>query len=63
MTAAIRIAHNGGPEVLKLEQVTLSPPQAGEVRVRHRAIGVNFIDIYHRTGLYPQGRRCFKLSC
>lgn len=52
MTAAIRIAHNGGPEVLKLEQVTLSPPQAGEVRVRHRAIGVNFIDIYHRTGLY-----------
>ena len=52
MTAAIRIAQTGGPDVLRLEQVELAPPQAGEVRVRHRAIGVNFIDIYHRTGLY-----------
>ena len=52
MTAAIRIAQTGGPDVLRLEQVELAPPQAGEVRIRHRAIGVNFIDIYHRTGLY-----------
>jgi NADPH2:quinone reductase len=52
MTAAIRIAQTGGPDVLRLEQVELAPPQVGEVRVRHRAIGVNFIDIYHRTGLY-----------
>lgn len=52
MTAAIRIAQTGGPDVLRLELVELAPPQAGEVRVRHRAIGVNFIDIYHRTGLY-----------
>jgi NADPH2:quinone reductase len=52
MTAAIRIAQTGGPDVLRLEQVELAPPQAGEMRIRHRAIGVNFIDIYHRTGLY-----------
>jgi NADPH2:quinone reductase len=52
MTAAIRFSQTGGPEVLGLQQIALSPPGAGEVRVRHRAIGVNFIDIYHRTGLY-----------
>lgn len=52
MTAAIRISQTGGPEVLKLETFDPGPPKAGEVRVRHRAIGVNFIDIYHRTGLY-----------
>lgn len=52
MTAAIRISQTGGPEVLKLETFDPGPPKAGEVRVRHRAIGLNFIDIYHRTGLY-----------
>ena len=52
MTAAIRFQTTGGPEVLALTQVSLAPPGPGEVRVRHRAIGVNFIDIYHRTGLY-----------
>jgi NADPH2:quinone reductase len=52
MTAAIRISQTGGPDVLRLEQVELAPPKAGEIRVRHRAVGVNFIDIYHRTGLY-----------
>jgi NADPH2:quinone reductase len=52
VTAAIRISQTGGPEVLKLETFDPGPPKAGEVRVRHRAIGVNFIDIYHRTGLY-----------
>jgi NADPH2:quinone reductase len=50
---AIRIAKFGGPEVLSLEEMELPPPAAGQVRVRHTAIGVNFIDTYHRTGLYP----------
>jgi NADPH:quinone reductase len=50
---AIRFAKAGGPEVLSLEDVELPPPAAGQVRVRHKAIGVNFIDTYHRTGLYP----------
>ena len=50
---AIRIHETGGPEVLKYEDVELPPPGAGEVRVRHTAIGVNFIDTYHRSGLYP----------
>jgi len=52
MTHAIRIEKIGGPEVLTLQDVDLPPPAAGEARVRHTAIGVNFIDIYHRTGLY-----------
>ena len=52
MTRAIRIETNGGPDVLTLQDVSLPPPAAGEARVRHTAIGVNFIDIYHRTGLY-----------
>jgi NADPH2:quinone reductase len=50
---AIRISATGAPEVLKLEQVDLPPPGPGEIRIRHGAIGVNFIDTYHRTGLYP----------
>lgn len=53
MTRAIRIKSLGGPEVLSLERVDLPPPPAGHVRIRHTAIGVNFIDVYHRTGLYP----------
>jgi NADPH2:quinone reductase len=52
MTRAIRIEKNGGAEVLALRDVELKAPSEGEVRVRHTAIGVNFIDIYHRTGLY-----------
>ncbi len=52
MTKAIRIGKTGGPEVLNFEPIQLSPPKSGEVRVRHTAVGVNFIDIYHRTGLY-----------
>jgi NADPH2:quinone reductase len=43
----------GGPEVLELAEVELAPPARGEVRVRHTAIGVNFVDCYHRSGLYP----------
>src|SRR5690349_13160103 len=44
----------GGPEVIVAEPITALPVAPGKARVRHRAIGVNFIDIYHRTGLYPQ---------
>ena len=50
---AIRFDHTGGPEVLKLEDIELPPLAAGQVRVKHTAIGVNFIDTYHRCGLYP----------
>jgi NADPH2:quinone reductase len=53
-THAIRIHKNGGPEALRYEEVELPPPGPDEVRIGHAAIGVNFIDIYHRTGLYPQ---------
>jgi NADPH2:quinone reductase len=53
MPRAIRIHQHGGPEVLRLEEVAVGDPGQGEARVRHNAIGVNFIDIYHRTGLYP----------
>jgi NADPH2:quinone reductase len=49
---AIRIDHTGGPEVLKLQDVELPPPGLGQVRVKHTAIGLNFIDTYHRSGLY-----------
>lgn len=55
MTAAqiVRIHRYGGPEELKLEQADLPPPGTGQVRLRQTAIGLNFIDIYKRTGLYP----------
>ena len=49
---AIRIHEHGGPEVLRYEDVPTPTPKAGEVLVRHRAIGVNFIDVYFRTGAY-----------
>jgi len=53
-TQAIRIYKYGGPEVLQYEEIELAEPGLGEARVRHTAIGLNFIDTYHRTGLYPQ---------
>jgi NADPH2:quinone reductase len=53
MTGAIRIREHGGPEVLEWSTHELPSPGPGEVRVRHTAIGVNFIDVYFRTGLYP----------
>ena len=53
MTKAVRIYQHGGPEVLRWEEVTVAPPAPGEVHLRHTAVGLNFIDIYHRTGLYP----------
>ncbi len=53
MTHAIRIYENGGPEAMQWEAYEPGEPLEGEVLVRHKAIGVNFIDVYHRTGLYP----------
>lgn len=53
MSQAIRIHQYGGPEVLRLESVEIGEPGPGQVRLRHSAIGVNFIDVYMRTGLYP----------
>jgi len=50
---AVRIHEPGGPEVLRLEEVGVSEPGPGEARVRHEFAGVNFIDTYHRSGLYP----------
>ena len=55
MTKAIRIEEFGGPEVLRWVDVELGEPGPGEARVAHRAVGVNFIDTYHRSGLYPVG--------
>ncbi|HLW92788.1 MAG TPA: quinone oxidoreductase [Roseiarcus sp.] len=50
---AIRVHETGGPEALRLEEVELPPPGPGEARVRHHAIGLNFLDVYFRNGLYP----------
>lgn len=50
---AIVFERTGGPDVLQLRAVALAPPGPGEVQVAHAAIGVNFIDVYHRSGLYP----------
>ncbi len=50
---AIRIHKYGGPEVLTWEEVDVPVPAEGQVQIRHTAIGLNFIDVYHRTGLYP----------
>ena len=52
MTKAIRIYEIGGPEVLKWEDVAVGEPGAGEVRLKHTAIGLNYIEVYQRTGLY-----------
>ena len=49
---AIRFRETGGPEVLRFEEVELPRPGPGQARVRHTAVGVNFIDTYHSTGLY-----------
>jgi len=50
---AIRFEQPGGPEVMKLVDVEVGKPGPGQVRVRQTAIGLNYIDTYHRTGLYP----------
>ncbi|HNX50753.1 MAG TPA: quinone oxidoreductase [Thermoanaerobaculaceae bacterium] len=53
MARAIRFHEVGGPEVLQWEEVAVGAPGPGEARIRHKAIGLNFIDTYHRSGLYP----------
>ena len=53
MTKAIRIYETGSPEVMRWEDVDPGKPEAGEALVRHEAVGLNFIDVYHRTGVYP----------
>ncbi len=53
MTKAVMIENTGGPEVLRWVDYDPGQPKAGEVLVRHEAVGLNFIDVYHRTGLYP----------
>jgi NADPH2:quinone reductase len=52
MAKAIRIEQYGGPEVMQLVDVAVGEPGAGEIRIRHHAVGLNFIDVYQRTGLY-----------
>ena len=47
------ISKNGGPEVIELKEITLEKPDADEVTIEHKAIGLNYIDTYHRSGLYP----------
>ena len=53
MTKMIRVHEVGGPEAMRFEDVDLGAPGAGEVRIRHTAVGLNYIDVYFRTGLYP----------
>ena len=54
MSKAIRIEKTGGPEVMQWADVEVGEPGAGEIRIKHHAIGLNYIDVYFRTGLYPQ---------
>ena len=50
---SIKVTNTGGPEVLKIEEITLNKPGADEVQIEHVSIGLNYIDTYHRSGLYP----------
>ena len=53
MTRVIKIEKNGGPEVLQIKNIELNQPQPDEVLIETKAIGLNYIDTYHRSGLYP----------
>ncbi len=53
LAKAVRIERFGGPEEMKLVDVNVGEPGPGEIRIRHKAVGLNFIDVYQRTGLYP----------
>ncbi|HSV46711.1 MAG TPA: alcohol dehydrogenase catalytic domain-containing protein, partial [Ramlibacter sp.] len=53
MSKAVRITQPGGPEQLQVMEVQAGEPGPGEIRIRHKAVGLNFIDVYHRTGMYP----------
>ncbi|HTP83664.1 MAG TPA: quinone oxidoreductase [Alphaproteobacteria bacterium] len=54
MTKAIRIHKHGGPEVMQWEDIEVPAPGPGQARIRHTAVGLNFVDTYNRSGLYPQ---------
>ena len=54
MTRAIRVQQPGGPEQMRWQEVEVGEPGPGEVLLRQTAVGLNFIDVYHRSGLYPQ---------
>jgi NADPH:quinone reductase len=54
MPHAIRVHQNGGPDVLSWESVDVGEPGPGQVRLCQSAVGLNYIDVYHRTGYYPQ---------
>ena len=56
---AIRIHNTGAPDVMRLEDIEIPPPGPGEARVRHHAIGVNYLDVYYRSGFYPPPPRPF----
>ncbi len=58
MTKAIQIHETGGPEVLRWEDVEVGSPGPGQIRVRHNAVGLNYIDTYHRSGMYPLELPC-----
>lgn len=62
MTHAIRVHEPGGPEQMKWEAVEVADPGPGEATVRHTAVGLNFIDVYHRTGLYPMNEKPYGLG-
>ncbi len=62
MTNAILIRETGGADVLKYEQIEVGQPKAGETRIRHEAVGLNFIDVYFRTGLYKASQMPFILG-
>jgi NADPH2:quinone reductase len=53
MSLTVQIAQHGGPEAMKLVDLPVGQPGLGEIRIRHKAIGLNYIDVYQRTGLYP----------
>ncbi len=53
MAKAVRYHKQGGPEVLQVDDVQVGEPGQGQVRIKHTAIGVNFVDTYQRSGLYP----------
>ncbi len=53
MSKAVQITQHGGPEQLKIVDVSVGEPGPGEIRIRHRAVGLNFIDVYQRSGTYP----------
>jgi len=59
MINAIRVHQTGGPEVMKYEQIEIGKPGPGEAKVRHEAVGLNFIDVYSRTGLYKAAQMPF----